>query len=84
MVIGTTSLPDVMESMEVTAAFNVVQHVPLLDQQDTKEVLKELQVFPPSQLDHAVSALDSEVNSFPFFFLILAIPALCNYAFLIF
>ena len=50
LVIGTTSLPSVMESMEINSAFNVVQNVPLLNPEDVGIVLKALNVFSEEDL----------------------------------
>eukprot|EP00898_Chlorokybus_atmophyticus_P000543 jgi/Chlat1/148/Chrsp1S00225 len=61
LVIGTTSLPEVMESMEVSTSFNVVQHVPLLNEEDIRQVLRSLDVFHPMDLEMASASLDSEL-----------------------
>ncbi|KAG6554896.1 hypothetical protein Mapa_003480 [Marchantia paleacea] len=41
LVIGTTSMRSVMESMDVVSAFNVAVHVPMLNHEDIRKVLFE-------------------------------------------
>jgi vesicle-fusing ATPase len=61
LVIGTSSLVRVLESMSLLDAFNVHLNVPQLKPADMKQVLKELDVFDPADIDNAVTALDEEV-----------------------
>jgi vesicle-fusing ATPase len=61
LVIGTSSLVRVLESMSLLDAFNVHLNVPKLKPADMKEVLKKLDVFDPADIDNAVTALDEEI-----------------------
>jgi vesicle-fusing ATPase len=61
LVIGTSSLVGVLESMSLLDAFNVHLNVPKLKPADMKQVLKELDVFDPADINNAVTALDEEV-----------------------
>ncbi|CAK9857484.1 unnamed protein product [Sphagnum jensenii] len=61
LVIGTSSLVRVLESMSLLDAFNVHLNVPQLKPADMKQVLKELDVFDPADIDNAVTALDEEI-----------------------
>ncbi|OAE30121.1 hypothetical protein AXG93_1112s1390 [Marchantia polymorpha subsp. ruderalis] len=61
LVIGTTSMRSVMESMDVVSAFNVAVHVPMLNHEDIKKVLAGLNVFAPRDVDSALAVLDEEM-----------------------
>ncbi|CAM6045492.1 unnamed protein product [Sphagnum compactum] len=61
LVIGTSSLVGVLDSMSLLDAFNVHLNVPKLKPADMKQVLKELDVFDPADIDNAVTALDEEI-----------------------
>ncbi|KAK3289508.1 hypothetical protein CYMTET_3063, partial [Cymbomonas tetramitiformis] len=61
LVIGTTSNLQIMENLEVASAFNVVLHVPLLNQDETKRVLAGVDAFAPHEVDGAVSMLDPDM-----------------------
>lgn len=56
-VIGTTSMAPVMEEMEITAAFNVVQHVPRLKEAEIRAVFLTLGCFERHEVDAAVQSL---------------------------
>ena len=58
MVIGTTSESAMMEEMSVAAQFNVKLNVPLLNHDETRQVLQELDAFAPHELSSAVALLD--------------------------
>ncbi|GMH39838.1 hypothetical protein BSKO_07742 [Bryopsis sp. KO-2023] len=60
LVVATTSLLDVLETMGMTESFNVVLHVPpLKSTEEISEVLESLDVFSPEDLPSAVEALGS-------------------------
>ena len=50
LVIGTTSNLQVMEMLELSAAFNVTLHVPQLKSEDTKRVLTHVGAFAPEEV----------------------------------
>lgn len=50
LVIGTTSVPAVMEDMEVSTTFNVVLHVPKLKEVEITAVLKAIKAFAPDEV----------------------------------
>ncbi|WZN65110.1 vesicle-fusing ATPase [Chloropicon roscoffensis] len=58
MCIGTTSLVHVMESMELTAVFNVTLNVPNLNAQSVKTVLEHISAVSKEELDAATNLLD--------------------------
>jgi vesicle-fusing ATPase len=57
LVIGTTSMPTVMDEMEITAAFNVVQHVPRLKEPEIRAVFLTMGCFARQEIDAAVESL---------------------------
>ncbi|KAK9813277.1 hypothetical protein WJX72_011798 [[Myrmecia] bisecta] len=57
LILGTTSVADVMNEMEVVSAFNVVTHVPRLKPQEVATVLLALDAFNPQEVDLAVASL---------------------------
>ncbi|CAM6077479.1 unnamed protein product [Sphagnum tenellum] len=62
LVIGTSSLEDeILESMTLLDAFNVHLNVPNLKPSDMKQVLEEIEVFDPADIDDAVTALGKEM-----------------------
>jgi len=65
MVIGTTSLVGVMESMELTSVFNVTQHVPNLDAQGVKLVLESADAVSNSELEAATTLLQDAGAGLP-------------------
>uniref|UniRef100_A0A7S0S019 Vesicle-fusing ATPase n=2 Tax=Pyramimonas obovata TaxID=1411642 RepID=A0A7S0S019_9CHLO len=58
LVFGTTSNIQVMEMLEVNAAFNVVLNVPLLKSEDTKQVLQHAGAFAAEEVEGAVAMLE--------------------------
>ncbi|CAK9225516.1 unnamed protein product [Sphagnum troendelagicum] len=55
LVIGTSSLEDeILESMTLLDAFNVHLNVPNLKPSDMKQVLEEIEVFDPADIDDAM------------------------------
>ncbi|KAJ7544161.1 hypothetical protein O6H91_09G066600 [Diphasiastrum complanatum] len=61
LVLGTTSMPRVLESMDLVGAFNVSLHVPVLNRADITKVLESLNVFAKQDINNAVTALDEEI-----------------------
>ena len=62
LVIGTTSEGRVLDEMSVSAVFNVVLNVPLLDASDMGRVLQAIDAFETEEEIHsAVALLDSEM-----------------------
>ncbi|EFJ08288.1 hypothetical protein SELMODRAFT_236078 [Selaginella moellendorffii] len=61
MVLGTTSMSYVLDSMDLVSAFNVKLGVPNLRPPDMKKVLEGLGVFAKRDLDDVVEALDEEI-----------------------
>ncbi|EFJ05457.1 hypothetical protein SELMODRAFT_137147 [Selaginella moellendorffii] len=61
MVIGTSSMVHVLQSMDLVGAFNVTLNAPNLEPNDVKKVLQEIRVFAPQDIDTAVRALDQEI-----------------------
>lgn len=57
LVIGTTSEVSFLESLGICDAFSVTYHVPTLDKQDAKKVLKSLNVFSEDDVDSAAEAV---------------------------
>ena len=65
MVIGTTALAGVMESMELTNAFNITLNVPNLNTQSVKSVLEHIKAVAPEELDAATTLLDDASVGLP-------------------
>jgi hypothetical protein len=62
LVIGTTSEARVLDEMSISAVFNVVMNVPVLDTEDTTRVLTAIEAFASDEEVHsAVALLDSEM-----------------------
>jgi vesicle-fusing ATPase len=62
LVIGTSSLEDkILESMTLLDTFNVDLNVPNLKPSEMKQVLEEIEVFDPADIDDAVTALGKEI-----------------------
>lgn len=61
LVIGTSSEARVLDEMAVTAVFNVVLNVPVLDGDDTRRVLHHEDAFAPEDVESALALLDSEM-----------------------
>ncbi|CAM6026103.1 unnamed protein product [Sphagnum balticum] len=62
LVIGTSSVEDkILESMSLLDTFNVHLNVPNLKPSDMKQVLEEIEVFDPADIDDAVTALGKEI-----------------------
>ncbi|XP_074568067.1 vesicle-fusing ATPase [Curcuma longa] len=58
LVIGTTSVMGFLESVVISDAFSVSYHVPELNKEDVKKVLKQLKVFREGDLDYAAEAVN--------------------------
>merc|ERR1711933_125863 len=65
MVNGTTALAGVMESMELTNAFNITLNVPNLNTQSVKSVLEHIKAVAPEELDAATTLLDDASVGLP-------------------
>ena len=50
LVLGTTSVGAVMQEMDVSSAFNVVLHVPMLRESQIGAVMQSLQAFAPEDV----------------------------------
>ncbi|KAH9561668.1 hypothetical protein CY35_05G034500 [Sphagnum magellanicum] len=62
LVIGTSSVEDrILESMSLLDTFNVHLNVPNLKPSDMKQVLEEIEVFDPADIDDVVTALGNEI-----------------------
>ena len=61
LIIGTTTMPDVLESMDMTSAFDVSLHVPTLKKDDTRNVLNKLDVFAANDVDKALQLIDDDM-----------------------
>ena len=61
LIIGTTTMPDVLESMDMTSAFDVSLHVPTLTREDTRNVLSALDVFAPGDVEKALQLIDEDM-----------------------
>ncbi|KAJ7295855.1 hypothetical protein O6H91_Y158900 [Diphasiastrum complanatum] len=61
LVLGTTSMSSVLESMDLVGAFNVSLHVPVLNRAAITKVLEGLDVFAKEDINNAVIALDEEI-----------------------
>ncbi|CAK9225515.1 unnamed protein product [Sphagnum troendelagicum] len=62
LVIGTSSVEDkILESMSLLNIFNVHLNVPNLKPSDMKQVLEEIEVFDPAEIDDAVTAVRKEI-----------------------
>lgn len=59
LVIGTTSSGEVLETMGLSAAFNVQLHVPALRPEEVAAVLRQQGAFAPGDVEAAVEALGS-------------------------
>ena len=59
MCIGTTSLADVMHSMELTTVFNVTLNVPNLTSEGVKTVLDKIRAVSTQELEAATNLLDN-------------------------
>ena len=59
MCIGTTSLADVMHSMELTTVFNVTLNVPNLTSEGVKTVLDKIRAVSAQELEAATNLLDN-------------------------
>ncbi|GLI63735.1 hypothetical protein VaNZ11_006800 [Volvox africanus] len=57
LIIGTTSMRDVMESMGVNEVFNVSLHVPALRMDEMVKVLRQLDCFSVADIPEAVNLL---------------------------
>mmetsp|Transcript_17599 Transcript_17599/g.52878 ORF Transcript_17599/g.52878 Transcript_17599/m.52878 type:complete len:742 (+) Transcript_17599:405-2630(+) len=57
LVIGTTSMKEVMEDMGVAVTFDNLLHVPLLQENEVAEVLKSQRAFFPNELDMAIEVI---------------------------
>ncbi|GLT51403.1 hypothetical protein SLA2020_248160 [Shorea laevis] len=58
LVLGTTSEVSFLESIGICDAFSVTYHVPNLETNDVKKVLKQLDVFAEDDIDAAAEALN--------------------------
>ncbi|KAG2433336.1 hypothetical protein HXX76_008400 [Chlamydomonas incerta] len=59
LIIGTTSMTDVMESMSINEVFNVSLHVPSLRVDEMVKVMRSLDVFSVMDIPQAVDLLTS-------------------------
>ena len=57
LVLGTTSVPAVMDDLGIAAAFNVCLTVPRLREPEMRAVLAALDAFAPGDVDLAIAAL---------------------------
>ena len=57
LVLGTTSVPAVMDDLGIAGAFNVCLTVPRLREPEMRAVLTALDAFAPADVDLAISAL---------------------------
>ena len=61
LVIGTTTMPDVLDSMDMMSAFDVSLHVPTLRKDDTRNVLTKLDAFRAEDVEKALQLIDDEM-----------------------
>ncbi|KAL3691429.1 hypothetical protein R1sor_005080 [Riccia sorocarpa] len=61
LVIGTTSMREILDNMDLVSAFNVSLHVPTLDHEDMRRVLVSLNVFAPEDVDAALGVLEEKM-----------------------